>query len=276
MRWNQTVSVILSCAVVAGTGALFAARTAHAGDWDEYNDAERAAKDLLYSYEDFKKLDKSEMQALVAAICQAEEDDRKSVSSDSASRARDKVRAEYDKVERRKNEALDRLKKVIANDRFKEKRSDAESLKSQVEDKWKAVDRMYDYVRGSNHPVVQFMLDKGKEEHDYRQGRCTVKEFETGDGRADCIGYDGNACLIVEFKPNNSRAISKGKKQLKEQMDALEKNADKRKDLDGKSSAFPACPNRFETRVDCYTLCPEIDDEGNFKSTSASWSTNCG
>jgi hypothetical protein len=275
MKWNQTLLMVGSTALAVLAGALLHSPVSKADDWDEYNDAERSAKDLLYSYEDFKKLDRSEVQSLVNAICQAEEEERKSVASDIGSRAREKVRSEYDKVERRKNEALDKLKKVIADDRFKDKRSDAESLKSQVEERWKSIDRMYDSMRGSNHPVVSFMLDKGKEEHDYREGRCTAREFETGNGRADCIGYDGNACLIVEFKPNNSRAISKGKEQLKDQSEALEKNADKRKELDDKSSSFSSCPKKFDTRVDCYMLCPEIDEEANFKSTSTSWSTDC-
>lgn len=241
---------------------------------DEYYDAERSAKDLLYSYEDFKKLERSEIEALVNAICEADEDERRSVSSDIGSRARDKVRSEYDKTERRKNEAVAMLKAVIADQRFESKRSDAERLKSEVEEKWKAIDRMWDLLRGSNHPVVSFMLDKGKEEDEYRKGRCTAAQVDTGNGFADCVGYDGNACLIVEFKPNNSRAISKGLQQLKDYKAGLENNQSKRQDLNNKSSSFATC-SKFDTRVDCYRLCPQIDSDGNFRSTSAEWSTNC-
>jgi hypothetical protein len=197
-----------------GAATLLHPRTSRADEWDQYYNAERSAKDLLYSYEDFKKLEKTEIEALVKAICEADEDERKNVSSDIGGRVRDKVRSEYDKTERRKNEALDMLKTVIGDKRFESKRGDAERLKSDVEDKWKAIDKMWDLLRGSNHPVVSFMLDKGKEEDDYRKGRCTASQVDTGKGYADCVGYDGNACLIVEFKPNNSRAISKGLNQL--------------------------------------------------------------
>lgn len=264
-----------SLALAFGVGALLHPHTGRADEWDQYYNAERSAKDLLYSYEDFKKMEKKEIEALVKAMCDADEDERKEVSSNIQSRARDKVRSEYDKVERRKNEALEMLKNVIGDDRFKSKRSDAERLKSDVEDKWKAVDKMWDLMRGSNHPVVSFMLDKGKAEHDYRRGRCSASEVDTGNGNADCIGYDGNACLIVEFKPNNTRAINKGWKQLDGYQKGLLNNPSKRQDLDKRSSSFPTCPKQFDIRVDCYTLCPEIDDDGNFKSTSTSWSTNC-
>jgi hypothetical protein len=256
--------------ILALAGELYP-RSSHV---DEYYDAERSAKDLLYSYEDFKKLEKSEIEALVNAICEADEDERRSVSSDIASRAREKVRSEYDKTERRMNEAIGMLKAVIADPRFESKRSDAERLKSEVEEKWKSIDRMWDLLRGSNHPVVSFMLDKGNEEDSYRKGRCTASQVDTGNGYADCVGYDGNACLIIEFKPNNSRAISKGLRQLRDYKQGLENNQSKRQDLNNKSSSFATCSS-FETRVDCYTICPQIDSDGNFRSTSTEWATSC-
>jgi hypothetical protein len=143
-----------------------------------------------------------------------------------------------------------------------------------VEEKWKSIDKMYDVLRGSNHPVVSFMLDKGNEEDAYRKGRCTASQVDTGKGFADCVGYDGDDCLIVEFKPNNSSAISKGLGQLQDYKEGLESNADRRQELNNKSSRFSTCKT-FQTRVDCYTLCPAIDDDGNFRSTSAVWSTDC-
>jgi hypothetical protein len=89
-------------------------RRSHADDWDQYNDAERSAKDLLYSYEDFKRMEKSEIERLVKAICDANEDERKAVSSDIGSRVREKVQSAYDKTEQRKNEAVKQLTAVSA------------------------------------------------------------------------------------------------------------------------------------------------------------------
>lgn len=254
--------------------ALAHSSTSSAQNYDLYNNAERAAKDLLYSYEDFKKLEKSEIEALVKAISEADEDERKSVSSDIGARVQSKVRSEYDETEKQKNNALEMLEIVLDDPSLESKHSDAERLKAEVEEKWKSIDKMYDSLRGSNHPVVSYMLDKGKEEDDYRKGRCSASQVDTGNGYADCVGYDGNSCLIVEFKPNNSKSISKGQQQLKDYKSGLENNSSKRQDLNNKHSSFAACQT-FETRIDCYKLAPEIEDDGNFKTRSTEWSTDC-
>lgn len=72
------------------------------------------------------------------------------------------------------------LTKVLADDRFKEKHSDARDLKSKVEERWKSIDKMYDSVRSSNHPVITFLTEKGTQAHKNRHGRCTASAFETG------------------------------------------------------------------------------------------------
>src|SRR5262249_13305310 len=46
------------------------------------------------------------------------------------------------------------------------------------------------------------------------------------------------------------------------------------KKLVEKNSNFKDCKS-FDRRVDCYKLCPEISDDGEFRSVSAYWSTGC-
>jgi hypothetical protein len=46
------------------------------------------------------------------------------------------------------------------------------------------------------------------------------------------------------------------------------------KKLVDKRSDFAKC-KKFEPRVDCYKLCPEINDENDFRDTRADWSTGC-
>ena len=121
MKWMLQAVVVCSAACGLCAALLFHTDAGHAEEWDPYNDAERSAKDLLFSYEDFLKMEKKEIEALVAAIAEAEGADRKSITSDISSRTRDNVRSEYDKVEGRKNEALAMLVKVLGNDFFKEK-----------------------------------------------------------------------------------------------------------------------------------------------------------
>jgi len=260
VRFALTLLIACSIATFLPAGSTSAA--------DKFYDAERSAKDFLYYYEDFMKLERSELRDLVTAIFEAEEEERRSIASDVSSRVRDKVRYEYDKMDRRRVEALSLLESVMKDEAFKDKHDAARDLKRQVEEKAVTMDRMYDKVRGSNHPVVAFMIETGKEAHTQRQGRCTVAEFDTGDGRADCI----NPCEIVEFKPDNSRARNHGNGQLSKYYNAILSNPSKREELNNRHSDFKKC-EKFEKRMECYTLRPEIDDEGNYRSTSVSWNS---
>ena len=46
------------------------------------------------------------------------------------------------------------------------------------------------------------------------------------------------------------------------------------KKLIDKNSDFAKCES-FEGRVDCYKLCPSIDDEGNVREQNADWRKDC-
>lgn len=266
---NVSILSILVCFIIS-----FIPSTGQSDDWDQYYNAERSAKDLMYSYEDLRKLNINETQRLISAICESDEEERAYVSSDVGQQVLYRVRDEYLKLEQRKNEALNMLNTVISDPKFQSKRSDAEQLLSNVMSNWQTIDRMTSYVRGSNHPVVSYMLTQGQQVDAYRKGRCTAAQVDTGNGFADCVGYDGNACLIVEFKPDNSRAISKGQQQLSAYKRGLESNPDKRQSLNSRSTYFSACQT-FETRVDCYRLCPQVDEYGNFSNSAAEWRTGC-
>jgi hypothetical protein len=100
-KMAASTSPILITAVAAGAAGLlvWGHSIASAGQSDAYYNAERSAKDFLFSYyDDFKKMDRTEIQSLVQAVCDADEEERRSVASDIGSRTRDRVRTEYDKV----------------------------------------------------------------------------------------------------------------------------------------------------------------------------------
>ena len=234
-----------------------------------YDDAERSAKDSIYYYEEFTRLNKSEIRNLVRAIAEADEDERRDIAERAGREARDKVMNEYSKAENRKNEALRLLDAVLRDPAFKDKHHDAEDLKAKVNEKWASIRRMSETVRGANHPVIAYMLQTGRDLHKSRQQGCSVSEFETGNGPADCIR---TSCDIIEFKPDNSRSRSKGEDQLKRYRKGLLENADKRKELNSKNSDFAKC-DVFRMTIEAYTLLPEINDDGSFREVSASWST---
>jgi hypothetical protein len=259
MRISLTTGLM---AFVVGTGSIRARPS------DLWADAERSAKDLIYYREDFTKLNKRETQAIVTAIANAEEAERKEISERAAREAADKVKDDFSKAERRKDEALQLLDRVLKDTTFRQYHRDAEELKSKVIDTWASIERMSTSVRGANHPVVAYMIEKGKELHETRQRGCPVYEFDTGNGFADCIR---TSCDIIEFKPDNDRAKRAGEAQLKKYKLGLQDPAI-RKNLDSKNSDFAKCTD-FRLTIEAYTLIPEIGDDGSFREVSASWST---
>lgn len=256
--------------------ALVLSTTSQADDW---SDAERSFGDFKADFDALKKLNVTEVKDLVEAICTAAEDDRKSVASSAAARVKSKVNGEYSDLEKKKNDALAKLAKVLGNSSFSSKYSKANEYKKDVDSKWVSIVKMTTSTRGANHPVIAFMLDTGQRAHaDYQNSssKCGVKEFTLGSaGRADCINPTG--CIAIELKPDNSRANSLGRTQAKRYADEINLNASKwLPELTKKNSSFKGCTGKkFSQRVDCYKLCPDIDDEGNFKSVSANWRSGC-
>ena len=128
---------------------------------DRFDDGERMTERFLDHCRDLRRLDVEQVRSLVTAICDAEEDDRRSVAREAAGRARDKVGYEFDKLEREKNDALATLDAVLADASFKDKHGRANQHKRRVVDAWESVRNMTDKVRGSNHPVIAYMLETG-------------------------------------------------------------------------------------------------------------------
>jgi Restriction endonuclease fold toxin 9 len=262
--------VLIGCAVMI---AAFVAVAYAGGDWS-------AAKDKVdrfkSDYDSLRRLTPDETKRVVTSVCEADEEERASVASDVASRVASTISDKYNSLQSTKDEALRKLDEVISDDSLKDKQSDARSAKDDVQKWWDTIDRMTRSIRGKNHPVVRYLIDEGNRAHKDRQSSssyCTVSEFSMDSGRADCI-YASN-CTVIELKPDNSRAVGKGRDQARRYADELNSKQDTRKKLIDKNSDFSKC-EKFDFRVDCYKLCPDIDSDTNeMKSTSVSWRTGC-
>lgn len=245
---------------------------------DRFDDAERMAERFVEHARELRRLDIDQLRALVQAICDAEEDDRRSVAREAGERARDKVTYEFEKLEREKNDALATLGAVMNDAAFKDKHGRAGEHKRRVEETWESVRHMTEKVRGANHPVVSFMLETGQRAHRERQSNssyCHEAEFGVAGGRADCLYASGTICYAIEFKPRNSRSLDLGRRQAKRYRDELNRaDSSDRKRLMEQNSRFKDC-KAFEERVDCYRLCPDIDENGEFRAVSIEWSTGC-
>ncbi len=266
---------------IAGAAAAsllgLAAIAIAAGDWSS---AERKYEEFKTKQEQLKKLTPPETQRIVKAICEADEDERKAAGKEAGERAQKAALADFEKLAKVKEEAKTLLKEVRGDASLKDKHYKAEDYEEELEKRWETVERMTKSVRGANHPVVSYLIQTGIDLHKkYQEGKekvkCDAIEFPTGSGKADCINAE--ACLVVEVKPKNSRAIGKGQTQVRNYVRDLNDKKELREKLVGLDSDFKKCVDKkFEGRVDCYTLCPEIHPETNeMKPISPDWDEDC-
>ena len=85
---------------------------------DSFDDAENLANKFLDRSAELRKLDVDELRALVTALCDAEDGDRKSVAQDASERVRSHVNGKYGELKDLKDQALSSLDKVIADENF--------------------------------------------------------------------------------------------------------------------------------------------------------------
>jgi hypothetical protein len=71
---------------------------------DEFDDVERAKDIYVNRFEELRRMTPSELKAVVAAICDAEEDERRSVSRDAAERVASRLRNATEEMSRRKED----------------------------------------------------------------------------------------------------------------------------------------------------------------------------
>lgn len=89
----------------------------------------------------------------------------------------------------------------------------------------------------------------------------------------------GETCLVIELKPDNSRAVSNGVAQARGYASELnaelkQKDSSVIKKLIGIKGDFEKC-RQFTYRVDCYKLCPSIDENGEFREAHPDWKKDC-
>ncbi len=241
---------------------------------DDFSAAKAKADAFGVGYNALRKLTPEETQGLVTAICDAEEADRKSVMSDVASRTAATITAKYDELLALYNIAINALDAVLADKSLKAKHSETRTLRAQVDQRWTTIGKMTQSLRAKNHPAVKFLAEEGDRQHLSRQQNssiCTVYEVGIGSNIIDCARAPD--CKVIELKPDNSKAITKGRRQATDARDSLNNSSDERAKLTARDSAFGQCKT-YSWEVQCYKLCPEIDTDTNeMKSISATWRT---
>ena len=240
----------------------------------EWDSAKRNVEDFKRKADELTRKTPAETKKIVAAICAADEDGRKSAASSASSSARSTISDQYRTVERAKRDALSSLEKVTGD----EKR-DAERLEDEVSQRWDKLSDLTDDLRDGDHPVVKYMLERGGSAKRDHQSRCDAKDFSLSGGRATCLIARGDTCSVVEMSADSSRAISSAKSQASRYSSQLESelkksDSDVIKRLISTDRDFAKC-KRFEASVDCFKLCPEIGDDNRHRESGPSWRSGC-
>jgi hypothetical protein len=258
-------------ALRAGAAALLIATVCCSSIWaDNWSDAKNRAEAFIDHYEALRQLYPDEIKKIVSLLCKFEDDDHASLYSEVRDRVKSESRDKVDAFKAMLDESNELLDKVIANDDFKGNRSDAKALRKRTNELFDRVDRMTESVRGGNNPVFAFMREAGQKAHKEYQNTssyCDVPEFETGDGPADCL-Y-ARECWVIEVKSANDESVQKGRARARDYANALNTDKDgKFNDLVKAKSAFSGCARHFAPKLVSYSLCPDVSDDGEVKSTA--------
>jgi len=271
IKWRTIAFIAATTSIV---GVAYAA-----GDWSAARNAVEAMKQRQMT---LRKVTPEETAKIVTAVCEADKDDRKKAGEEAANRVADLVKSQMSDLARMRDDANRGLDDVIADESLKDRHNEAKEMKDDVTRRWTSIEKMTkNAMRGANHPLVSFLISQGQAEHTNRQRDCDAKEIVLESGRrVDCLMASGETCLVIELKPDNSRSVSKGTDQARGYARELNDEMKNAKDskviqrLIGIDSDFGRC-RQWEFRIDCYKLCPKIDEEGEFREIRADWRNNC-
>ena len=220
----------------------------------------------------------NETKKIVAAACAASDDERGRAASDAASNVRSQINDKYGELERIERDVVDKLDHLDD----KEHKDEARRLVDEVKSRWSKIgDLTHDVRNGSDH-LVEYMKKGGEALHEHTS-RCDAKDVSLDAGHAMCLIASGETCKVVELSADSSRAIDKAhdrasryKSQLEREVERKERGegTDVLKRLISSHSDFAKC-KRFETRVDCYKQCPEIDSDNRVRESSPNWREGC-
>jgi hypothetical protein len=263
---KKMITLVLVCAA----GIAWAS-----GDW---SGARSKADEFKSKADQLVRDTPTETKKIVAAACAATDDERGRAASDAASNARSHVNDKYNELERIERDAIDQLEHVDDKDH----KDEARRLGDEVKSRWsKMGDLTHDVRNGSDH-LVDYLKQGSRALHDHTD-RCDAKDISLDAGHAMCLIASGDTCKVVELSADNSRAIDKArdrasryKSQLEREVERKDKGegSDVLKRLISSRSDFARC-KRFETRVDCYKQCPEIDSDNRVRESSPSWREGC-
>ncbi len=182
---------------------------------------------------------------------------------ETSDRMKEHIASRWSDMEARGHALLDRLD-AVAKEEDDDAREQAGKLRTELADAMASVERYLldsGVGQGSLNPRIRTLIETGKNEHKRIQAdssKCTAAEITLGSYRMDCVRVDGATCTIVEIKPNNSEARSKGEDQLNDYIRAVAdyaKDKKKRDELTGDMAVFRPC---FDEQTGAISLAVEL------------------
>jgi hypothetical protein len=266
----KTVAAALAVLTI-GAGIAWAS-----GDW---SGAQSKVAELKNQEAELAKLAPQQGRAIVHAICEAAEDDRQSAANSASSDAASRINDKYRDAERTYDDAKRMLEAVESDDNLRDHHSDASSMRSDMEREWDHVKDLTHSLRDQRYEAVSFMLEHGRSARQDHLSYCDAKDVSLDAGHAACLMAQGETCEVVETAPDNSNGISHGRDKARRYADQLTRELGNKdsyvwRDLVSHDSKFGQC-KRFEARVDCYKLCPDISDDNRVNERSVDWRRSC-
>ena len=258
--------------LIAGAFLLVPATPARASSC---SDATDAAQKYVDSYETIRTLEVDQLKRLVKAVCDADEDEQEKVFRDEAERVESMVASEKSNVDKMKADANAKLAAASSDPECTDK-GKLSDLQKRVEELSDRIEKIAaNGTKAGSNPAFDRLRKLGQLAHDdyyeHHSACAPYRDIEVGSLKPDCILPDG--CAVIELKPDNSGAASKGWSAAQESRDRLNTDSGFNA-LDSKyQQAFAECRGKFKARVDCYHYCPDVDKEGQIASTSLAWYT---
>jgi hypothetical protein len=260
----------LALLLVCATGIAWAS-----GDWSS---VKSKADEFKSKADQLARDTPAQTAKIVTAACAASDDERGRAASSAASDVRGHVNDKYSDLERTERDVIDKLEHIDDKDHKDEARRLADDVKS----RWSKLDDQTKEARNGSGHVVEYLSKGGSALHEHAS-RCDAKDVSLDGGHAMCLIASGDTCKVVELSSASSSAVSKARDRASRYKSQLEREVARKEKGDGSDvlkrlisshSDFAKC-KRFETRVDCYKQCPEIDSDNRLRESSPSWREGC-
>ena len=227
-KLNRGALTFLALGLVAFTLLPFQARA------DDISDLRSQSRDFQDHAKSLYRLDQEGLEQMWEAYC-GEFDPK---STEDAKFAADIGRQLQDKEKEFRESLLhgelprlqDLAKKILGSSAESKDKDEAKEIMESAEKEGKTLGALENGVilKGSNHPFVQFAIEYGKDQHkkmcdEYGESgaRACDQNFPSLDGRPDLVTVADGHLVVYEFKPDNSKAISKGHDQVLKYLDAV-------------------------------------------------------